>query len=81
MPSKAETITNEIDVDNVFESICSTIISDIQKSLGKGFGWIIDTVVDHTINISKYKPLSGSSYPTTERIRPSEKRFDYYLKY
>ena len=25
-------------------------------------GWIIDSVVDHTINISKYSPLSGSSY-------------------
>ena len=24
--------------------------------------WIIDSVVDHTINISKYNPLAGSSY-------------------
>ena len=37
-------------------------MSKIQKSLRKGSGWINDSVVDHTINISKYKPLSGSSY-------------------
>ena len=38
------------------------VISNKQKSLGKGSSWIIDLVVDHTINISKYKPLSSSSY-------------------
>ena len=59
---KAEIIINESDVDTVFELIYSTIISNIQKSPGKGLGWIIDSVVDHTINISKYKPLSGGSY-------------------
>ena len=36
--SKAETIINESDMDGVFESIYSTIISNIQKSLGKGSG-------------------------------------------
>ena len=25
-------------------------------------GWIIDSVIDHNINISKYNPLAGSSY-------------------
>ena len=30
--------------------------------LGKGSGWIIDSVIDHTISISKYNPLAGSSY-------------------
>ena len=34
--SKAETIINEIVIDDAFESIYSTIISNIQKSLGKG---------------------------------------------
>ena len=32
---KAETVINESDVDNIFESFSSTIISNIQKSLGK----------------------------------------------
>ena len=39
--SKAETITNESDIDGVFQLIYTTIISTIQKSLGKDFsGWI-----------------------------------------
>ena len=36
--SKAEIIVNESDIDDVFESIYSTIISNIEKSLGKGSG-------------------------------------------
>ena len=31
-------------------------------SLGKGSGWIIDSVIYHTISNSKYNPLTGSSY-------------------
>ena len=34
----------------------------MQKSLGKNSGRIIDPVVDHNINISKYNTLPGSSY-------------------
>ena len=34
----------------------------MQKSLGKGSGWIIDSVIDHNISISKYNHFSGSSY-------------------
>ena len=55
--SKAETVINEIDIDDVFESIYRTIISNIQKSPGRGSGWIADSVVNHTINISKYNTL------------------------
>ena len=60
--SKAEIIIIESDIDNVFKSIYTTIITNIQKFLGKGSGWIIDSVIDHTISISKYNPLPGSSY-------------------
>ena len=49
-------------MDDVFQSIYSTIITNIQKSLGKGSGWIIDSVINHTVIISKYNPLAGSSY-------------------
>ena len=38
------------------------IISNIQKYLGKASGWIIVSVIDDIINISKYDPLPGSSY-------------------
>ena len=34
--SKAEIIINESDTDDVFKSIYTTIIKNIQKSLGKG---------------------------------------------
>ena len=60
--SKAEIIINESDIDDVFQSIYSTIISNIQKSLGKVSGWIIDSAIDQTISISKYNPLARSSY-------------------
>ena len=60
--SKVEIITNESNIDDVFQPIYTTILTNIQKSLGKGSGWIIDSVIDHTISISKYNPLPGSSY-------------------
>ena len=45
----------------MFEQIYTKIIANIQKSLGKGSGWI-DSVIDHIISISRYNPLAGSSY-------------------
>ena len=37
---KSETIIIESVIDDVFESVCSTIISNIKKYLGKGSGCI-----------------------------------------
>ena len=34
----------------------------MQKSLRKSSSWIIDSVIDHAISISKYNPLAESSY-------------------
>ena len=62
LKSKAETIINESDINDVFESIYTAIISNIQKSIGKGSGWIIDLFIGHNINVSKYNPLTGSNY-------------------
>ena len=62
MHTKEETIINKIDIDDLFEWIYSTVISNIQKSLGQGSGWIIDSVIDRNINISKYNLLADSSY-------------------
>ena len=33
--------------------ICTTAISNINTSLSQRSGWIIDSVIDHNINISK----------------------------
>ena len=41
--SKAGTTINESDIDDVLESIFTTIISNIQKSLGKALGLISDS--------------------------------------
>ena len=60
--SRAETIINESDIEDVFKSIYTTVITNIQKSFRKGSGWIIDSVIDHNIIISKCNPLAGSSY-------------------
>ena len=59
---KAEIIFNESDIDDAFESIYTTTILNIQESLGKYSGGIVDSVIDHNISISNYKPLAGSSY-------------------
>ena len=44
--SKAEIIINESNTDDVFNPTYTTIISNIEKSLGKGSGWIIDSVIE-----------------------------------
>ena len=59
---KVGTIINESDIDEVFQSIYTTIITNIQKSLEKGSGWMIDSVIDCTISISKDNPVAGHSY-------------------
>ena len=60
--SKAETIINKSNIDDVFESMYTIIISQIQRSLGKSSGWITDLVINHNISISKYNLLAGGSY-------------------
>ena len=39
--SNTETIISESDIDDVFETIFITILSNIQKSLRNNLGWII----------------------------------------
>ena len=58
---KPEIIINERDINDVFQSFYATIITNIQKSLRKCSGWIIDSVTDHTISVSKFNPLAGNS--------------------
>ena len=60
--SKAEIIIKESDIDDAFKPIYTTIITNTQKPLGKSSGWSIDSVIDHTISISKYNPLARRSY-------------------
>ena len=49
--SKAEIIISKSDSDNTFQSVYTVIVTKIQKSLVKGSGWIIDSIIDYTISI------------------------------
>ena len=49
--SKAEIITNESDIEDLFKSIYTKIITSIKRSLGKDSGWIIHSVIDHCISV------------------------------
>ena len=62
LSSKVEIIINESDIDDVFLSIYTTVITNKQKSVGKGSDWINDSVNDPIFSISKCNPLAGSSY-------------------
>ena len=43
--SKAETIINKSDIgDKLFKSIFTTVLLNIEKSLGKGSGWINEKI-------------------------------------
>ena len=64
--SKAETLITS-DIDDVFESIYTTVISSIQESLENYSGWIVNSVINHNINISKYNSLASSSYTKLQK--------------
>ena len=40
-------------LNDVFRSVYGKSVLNIQKPLRKDLGWIIDSVVNHTINFSK----------------------------
>ena len=62
--SEAEIIINESETDDVFQTVYTTVILNTQKSLRKGSGCIIGSVIDHIVSVSKY------------RIRPFKEKID-----
>ena len=56
--STAETIVNEHEFGDIFQSIYTKIVSNIRKFLGKGLGWFIDSVIEHKINIAKCNKIT-----------------------
>ena len=48
----ANALINECDIDDTFESIYASIVKQT-KYIGKNSGGVIDSVIDHIINISK----------------------------
>ena len=61
MNSEREIIIDDSEIGNVFESIYNTIMTEIQKHQAGGLGWTIDSMIEQSNNISKYKILNGSS--------------------
>ena len=62
--------SNENDIETVISDAGNELINRISEWLSEGSGWVIKSVDKHEIDISKYKPLRGSSYlPLPEKIK------------
>ena len=59
---KAKIITKANDIEPELSMSRQEIINMIDKWVSEGSGWVIDSINNHYINITTYKPLNGSSY-------------------
>ena len=59
---RARTIINENEIDESLQLSRQEIMKTIGQWLSEGSGWTVKTVDGHYINLTKYKPLKGSSY-------------------
>ena len=60
--SNAQEIINENVIETVISDAGNELINRISEWIVKGSMWVIKSVDKHEINISKYKPVRGSSY-------------------
>ena len=68
--SNAREIINENDIETVISDAGNELINRISEWISEESGWVIKPVDKHEIDISKYKPLRGSSYlPIPEKIK------------
>ena len=63
-------INHKFTLKNAFQEI----LYRIDNWINEGSGWIVELIESQYINISTYRPLSGSSYKKCFRIRKSKKR-------
>ena len=59
---KAKTITKANDIKPELSMSRQEILNVIDKWISEGSGWVIDSINNHYINVTTYKPLNGSSY-------------------
>ena len=59
---KAKTITKVDDIEPELNMSRQEILNVIDKWVSEGLGWVIDRIDSHYLNVTLYKPLSGSSY-------------------
>ena len=60
--SKTKTIINENEINEVLQTSRQELMKAIGQWISEGSGWTIKSVDGHYINLTKYKPLKGSSY-------------------
>ena len=51
MNSKAEKIIHDTDINSIFESIYSTMMTKIQKYQAVGLGWTISSMIEQNTNL------------------------------
>ena len=59
---KAKIVTKVDDIEPKLTMSRQKILNTIDKWVSEGFGWVIDRIDSHYINVTLYKPLNGSSY-------------------
>ena len=60
--SKAYTITNEMDIEKETKLSIADILTNIDTWISGSSGWRVHSILNNFINLTKYKPLNGSSY-------------------
>ena len=60
--SKSKTLINENEINEVIQTSRQELMKAIGQWISEGSGWTIKSVDGHYINLTKYKPLKGSSY-------------------
>ena len=60
--SETKTLINENEINEVLQTSRQELMKAIGQWISEGSGWTIQSVDGHYINLTKYKPLKGSSY-------------------
>ena len=64
-------INHKFDLEKAFQKI----LYSIERWVNEGSGWIIESIDSQYINVSTFRPLSGSCYITFPvKLRNSKKR-------
>ena len=67
---KVREIINETDIERVISDAGNELRNRISDWIAEGSGWVIKSVDKHKIDVTKYKPLRGSScLPLPEKMK------------
>ena len=60
--SKPKTVMNTNDVLESLNTNVEEILNRISNMISEGSAWIVKSITGHYLNVTKYEPLTGSSY-------------------